>query len=174
MSTTKLVTGKVRLSYVNIFEPSSISEDQEKKYNVSIIIPKSDKVGVEKAKAAIAAALKAGEVKFGGKIPAVYKNPLRDGDAERPDDPAYAASFFINANSFKKPAVVDADINPVLDKEEVYSGCYGRVVVNFYAFNVSGNKGVAAGLNSVQKLADGDRLGGDVSNPADDFGDDLM
>ena len=174
MSNTKLVTGKVRLSYVHIFEPSAISEDQEKKYNVSILIDKKDTATVDKAKAAIQAALKAGEAKFGGKIPTVYKNPLRDGDAERPDDEAYAGKYFINANSFKKPQVVDANLDPVLDKEDVYSGCYGRASVNFYAFNVSGNKGVAAGLNSIQKLEDGDRLGGDVSSAADDFGDDLM
>jgi hypothetical protein len=176
MSTTKVVTGKVRFSYAHVFEPSAIEEGQEKKYSVSVIIPKSDKKTVKKIQDAIAAALEEGKAKFGGKIPAVYKNPLRDGDEERPDDENYEGSYFVNANSARKPGVVDANLDPILDKEEFYSGCYGRASINFYAFNVSGNKGIAAGLNNVQKLEDGIKLSGGASSAEDDFGsdDDLM
>lgn len=170
---TKVITGKgVRFSYAHVFEPSAIEEGQEKKYSVSIIIPKKDKKTIAKIQAAIKAAAEEGKAKFGGKVPKNYKQPLRDGDEERPDDEAYADSYFINANSTRKPQLVDEDLDPILDKEEFYSGCYGRASVNFYAFNVSGNKGVACGLNNIQKLEDGERLGGSVSTAEDDFGDD--
>ena len=161
MSETKVVTGKVRFSYAHVFEPKAIEEGQTPKYSVSLIIPKSDKTTIAKIKAAITAALEEGKTKkFGGKLPAVWKNPLRDGDAERPDDENYAGSYFINANSTNKPGLVDENTNAIINKEDFYSGCYGRASVNFYAFNTSGNKGVACGLNNLQKLEDGERLGG--------------
>lgn len=173
MSTTKVITGKVRFSYANVFEPKAISEDQEKKYSVSLIIPKSDTRTIDKIKKAVQAALEEGKSsKFGGKIPAKYKNPLRDGDEERPDDENYADSYFVNANANKKPGVVDENRDEIIDKDEFYSGCYGRASINLYAFNVNGNKGIAAGLNGVQKLEDGERLGGGVFNADEDFGDD--
>ena len=129
-------------------------------------------------KAAIKAALEEGKAKFGGKIPVTYKNPLRDGDAERPDDENYENSYFINANSARKPGLVDENLDPIIDKDDFYSGCFGRASINFYAFNVSGNKGVAAGLNNLQKLEDGVRLSGGGASAEEDFGadndDDLM
>ena len=94
--------------------------------------------------------------------------PLRDGDAERPDDEAYADAYFINANSATAPGIVDADRNPILDRSEVYSGVYGRASINFYAFNSNGNKGIACGLNNLQKIRDGEPLGG-KSRAEDDF-----
>lgn len=175
--TTKVVTSKVRFSYAHVFEPTAIEEGQTKKYSVSLIIPKSDTKLVSKIKAAIKAALEEGKAKFGGKIPANYKNPLRDGDEERPDDENYKNSYFINANSIRKPGIVDENLDPIMDQDEFYSGCYGRASVNFYAFNVSGNKGVAAGLNNLQKLEDGPRLAGGSSAEEDfgsDYDDDLM
>lgn len=170
MSQTKVITGKVRFSYAHVFEPHAMEEGQEKKYSVSIIIPKSDKKTVAKIEAAIDAAFKEGQSKFGGKLPKTWKNPLRDGDVERPDDEAYADAYFVNANSSKKPGVVDENTDDIIDRDEFYSGCYGRASINFYAFNVSGNKGVAAGLNNLQKLEDGERLSGG-STAQEDFGD---
>lgn len=174
MASTKVITGEVRFSYAHVFEPHAMEEGQTAKYSVSIIIPKKDKKTIEKIKEAIKAASEEGKAKFGGKIPTNLKSPLRDGDTEREGDEAYADSYFINANSSRKPGLVDSDLNPILDKEEFYSGCYGRASINFYAFNTSGNKGVAAGLNNIQKLRDGESLGGSVASAEDDFGDDLM
>lgn len=170
MSETKVITDKVRFSYAHVFEPAAIEEGQEKKYSVAIIIPKSNKKLIAKIKEAIEAAIEEGKAKFGGKIPATLKKPLRDGDEERPDDEAYKNAYFINANSARKPGVVDENLDPIIDKDEFYSGCYGRASINFYAFNVSGNKGVACGLNNLQKLADGERLSGG-STAEEDFGD---
>lgn len=165
---TKVITGKVRFSYVHVFEPYAANDGQEPKYSISLLIPKSDKETLRKIKAAIEAAKQAGISKWGGKIPANLKLPLRDGDEERPDQPEYAGHYFINANSKTKPGVVDKHLNPILDSTEVYSGCYGRASINFYAFNTAGNKGIACGLNNLQKLADGDYLGG-RSRAEDDF-----
>lgn len=169
---TKVITGKVRLSYANLFEPKSIN-GSEPKYSVSIIIPKSDKQQIEVIKQAIENAKERDKGKWGGKIPANLKLPLRDGDEERPDDEAYANSYFINANSFKAPAVVGLEKDKVtgkaipLSEEEVYSGCYARVSINFYGFNAAGNKGIACGLGNVQKIEDGERLGGGSSAEED-------
>lgn len=167
---TKVVTGKVRFSYMHIWEPTAIEEGQDKKYSVSLIIPKSDKTTLTKIKAAIEAAKEEGKKKFGGKIPTNLKLPLRDGDAERPEDDNYADSFFVNANCKTKPGVVNKKVEPIMDQEEVYSGCYGKASITFYAFNTSGNKGIACGLNHIMKTEDGDPLGG-RSRVEDDFAD---
>lgn len=172
---TKVVTGKnTRWSYVNAWEPKSINGGQPK-YSVSLIIPKSDKATVEKIKDAIQAAYEEGESKLRGNgrsVPplSAIKIPLRDGDKERPDDPVYAGSYFMNANSSTAPGIVDAELNPILERSEVYSGVYGRASVNLYAFNSNGNKGIACGLNNLQKIRDGEPLGS-KSRAEDDFAD---
>jgi len=165
---TKAVTGEVRFSYLHVFEPNAIEEGQTPKYSVSLLIDKSDKKTLAAIKKAIEAAKTAGAPKWGGKIPPNLKTPIRDGDAERPDQEEYKGKFFVNANSVGKPGVVDQNVQPILDSTEVYSGCYGRASVNFYAYNVSGNKGIACGLNNIQKMRDGDTLGG-RSRAEDDF-----
>ena len=172
MSDTKVITTKVRFSYAHVFEPTAIEEGQSKKYSVAILIPKKDKKLIAKIEAAIKAATEAGKAKtFGGKIPTSnFKLPLRDGDDERPDAEEYAGMLFLNASSQTKPGLVDENLDPIMDKEHFYSGCYGRASINFYAFNKAGNKGVAAGLNNIQKLEDGEKLSGGGSSPEEDFG----
>ena len=170
---TKVITGvNTRWSYVNAWEPKSINGGAPK-YSVSLIIPKSDTKTIQKIQAAIQAAYEEGQGKLKGNgksVPAlsVLKTPLRDGDAERPDDEAYADSYFVNANSGTAPGIVDADRNPIIDRSEVYSGVYGRASINFYAFNSNGNKGIACGLNNLQKIRDGEPLGG-KTRAEDDF-----
>ena len=168
----KVITGKdTRWSYANVWEPKAINGGTPK-YSVSLIIPKSDTVTVAKIKAAIEAAYQEGESKLKGNgrsVPplSAIKNPLRDGDAERPDDPAYATAYFVNANSTTAPGVVDAACNPILTRSEVYSGVYAIVSLSFYAFNTNGNRGVACGLGNIQKVRDGEPLGGRVSASAE-------
>ena len=170
---TKVITGvNTRWSYVNAWEPKSINGGAPK-YSVSLIIPKSDTKTIQKIQAAIQAAYEEGQGKLKGNgksVPAlsVLKTPLRDGDAERPDDEAYADSYFVNANSGTAPGIVDVDRNPIIDRSEVYSGVYGRASINFYAFNSNGNKGIACGLNNLQKIRDGEPLGG-KTRAEDDF-----
>lgn len=172
---TKVITGPdTRWSYANVWQAKSINGGTPK-FSVSLIIPKSDKATIAKIRAAIEAAYHEGEAKLKGNgrsVPAlsVLKTPLRDGDAERPDDEAYADSYFVNANSSTAPGIVDADRQPIIDTSEVYSGVYGRASINFYAFNSNGNKGIACGLNNLQKIRDGEPLGG-KSRAEDDFAD---
>ena len=138
-----------RLSYAHLWEPDSIN-GSEPKYSVSCIIDKNDKETIAKIKKAN------------------LKTPLRDGDIDRPEDEAYADSMFLNANSKQAPQIVDRQVQPILDQSEVYSGCYGRVSITFYAYNSNGNKGIAAGLGNVQKLRDGEPLGS-RANAKDEF-----
>jgi len=166
---TKVITGKVRLSYVHVFEPKAIAEGQDPKYSVCLLIPKTDKEQILKLKSAIEAAKKEGTPKWGGKVPPNLKLPLRDGDEERSDQAEYAGMYFINANSKQAPGVVDKAVNPILDRNEIYSGCYGRASITFYPFNQAGNKGIACGLQNLQKLSDGEPLGS-ISRAEDDFG----
>lgn len=163
----KLVTGKVRLSFVNAFVPSGMA-GAEPKYSVQILIPKTDKVTLDKIQKAIDEAISEGTKKWGGKVPPRLKMPLRDGDEEKPDVAAYKGMMFMSCSSKQKPNVVDAQVQPILDATELYSGCYGRVSINMYAFDVSGNRGIACGLNNIQKLADGESLAG-KSRAEDDF-----
>lgn len=172
---TKVITGPdTRWSYCNAWEAKAINGGTPK-FSVSLIIPKTDTVTIEKVKAAIQAAYEEGQSKLKGSgksVPSLkaIKTPLRDGDLERPDDEAYANSYFINANSASAPSIVDADRQPIIDHSEVYSGVYGRASINFYAFNSNGNKGIACGLNNLQKIRDGEPLGG-KSRAEDDFAD---
>lgn len=166
-TSVKVVTGIVRLSYCSVWEPKSINGGAEK-YSVSVIIPKDDKKTITAINAAIDAAIADSAGKFGGKVPskASLKLPLRDGDAEREDE-AYSNSYFVNANSTSAPQIVDKDLNAILDRNEVYSGCYARVSLTFYAFNSNGNRGIACGLGNIQKMRDSEPLGGRTSAEAD-------
>jgi len=169
MENTKVVTGKIRLSYAHLFQPRP-TDGGELEYSTAILIPKNDKETLRKIQTAINAvkADPAAITKWGGKVPPNLSTPLRDGDIDRPDDPVYAGHYFINARSKQKPGVVDQNCQAVLDASEVYSGCFARVSINFFSYAVSGKKGVGAGLNNVQKVADGDALGG-RARPEDDF-----
>lgn len=172
---TKVVTGKVRFSYANVHQPRGF-DGQEAKYSICLLIPKRDTKTVAAINAAIEAAKEVGRDKWGGKIPPNLRTPLRDGDVEK-DQPEFRGHYFINASSKFKPGIVDRNRDPLLDPTEFYSGCYGRASINFYAYNFAGNRGIAAGLNNLQKLADGEPLGGrtraedefDEWNEDDDF-----
>ncbi len=166
VNATKVIV-PCRFSYLHCWEPDSVNGG-DPKYSVSAIIPKSDTKTINAIKAAIEQAKKDSVSKWGGKVPANLKLPLRDGDIDRPDDEAYANSYFFNANSRQAPQVVDARVQPILDQSEVYSGCYGKISVTFYGYNSNGNRGIAAGLGNIQKLKDGESLGG-RSSAADDF-----
>lgn len=171
VNSTKVVTGKVRFCYTHVFEPSAVNEGDEPKYSVCLLIPKEDKATLQKIENAVKAAIELGKSKLAdknGRVPSSIKLPLRDGDDDRSDDPAFAGCYFINANSLRKPSIVDKDLNPIMDKDEFYSGCYGRASINFYAYNIQ-SKGIAAGLNNLQKLADGEMLAGG-STAEEDFG----
>lgn len=175
---TRVLISEARLSYPFIWEPRAQFEGGKEKYSVSLLIDKEDSATIQQVKQAIKNALQVGINKFGGKTPDISKirTPLRDGD-ER-DDEAYHGHYFINASSIQAPQIVDSTVAPILDRNEVYAGCFANVTLNFYAYNVNGNRGVAAGLGNIQKVRDGEPLGGrttaasdftNVSVDSDDF-----
>lgn len=165
----KVTTDVARLSYTKtLFEA-----DEKGAYSICVLIPKTDKETVARIKAVVEKIKTDPKslAKWEGKFLANMKQPLRDGDTERDTEksPEYKGHYFINCNTYTKPGVVDAQLNPILDKSEVYSGCYGRVSMSAAPFNQDGNKGIKFYLNNVQKLKDGEPLGGAASRPEDDF-----
>lgn len=180
---TKIIIGPVRISYAHVWKPTAMEEGATLKYSVSLIIPKDDKETVAKINAAIEAAKMVGKAiltdkKTGKLLPdSRLKLPLNDGDIKRPDDAVYANSYYLTANSITKPGIVslekDAEgkFKQITDESQVYSGCWCRVSVNFYAYP-KGNIGIAVGLNNIQKVRDGEPLGGRSSADAD-FDDDF-
>lgn len=180
---TKVILKNVRLSYANIWAPRE-TDSGEMKYSAALLIPKTDKKTVMSINKAIEAAKIEGKSKLAnkaGKIPSNIKLPLRDADEEGKDeDEVYAGHYFINANSNRKPQIVDRAKEAIEDRDEVYSGCYANVSVNFFAYNSNGNIGIGCGLGNIQKLKDGERLGGgstadeDFEELEDDEDDDLL
>lgn len=183
MSTTttapgKVITGPVRISYAHLFEATAMEEGDTPKFSTAIIIPKDDTDTIDKINGVVEAIKSQVKAKNNGKLPAKFKLPLRDGDEDRPDDEAYQNAYFLNCSSKTKPGIVSTAKDkegkwiPITDETLVYSGCYCRVSINFYPFDTKGNKGIAVGLNNVQKLRDGDPLAG-RSSANDDFDDDI-
>lgn len=173
---TKIITGKVRLSYANVWEPTE-DDGGVLWYNTSILIPKDDKDTLRKIKTVVDHLKEQAKAKYNGKLPTNFKSPLRDGDDEKPDNPEYAGQYFFSAKSKNKPGIAKpvgkngdgtTKFQEISDTTEVYSGCYVRVSINFYLFDTKGNKGIAAGLNNIVKVQDGEFLGG-RSNLNDDF-----
>ena len=172
---TKVVTGKVRFSYVSIFEPKAPNGGGDPKYSVTLLIPKSDSTTYGKIQAAMAEARENFCKRNGASaLPAKPNHTLHDGDGVRdsgdPYGPECRGCYVITVSSKQKPVIVDAFRNEVTDPGEVYSGCYGRAAINFYGYNSNGKKGISAGLLSVQKLSDGEPFG--TVGSADDFDDD--
>lgn len=167
---TKVITGLVRLSYAHIWEAVKANDDDEtKNFGAALLIPKTDKKTIALIKAAIEAAKENGKnSKFGGKIPANLKLPLRDGDAEKPEDENYAGHYWVSAKSRTRPGVVDKNRQPIIEQDEVYSGCYVYASITFYPFDAKKkNLGIACGLNHIMKVKDGEPLGGRSSAESD-------
>lgn len=170
---SNLVTGKVRFSYANVFEPRQ-TPNGDLKYSVTLLIPKSDANTYQRIVNELNKTLEEGVASvFKGVMPASPKMPIYDGDGVRPSgeafEPECKGHWVMTANSNSAPEIVDASCNPILSKNEFYSGCYGRASLRFYAYNQNGNKGVGCGLGNVQKLEDGQPLDGRTT-AAEDFG----
>ena len=168
----KLVTGKVRFSYANVFEPrETIGGDS--KYSVMLLIPKSDSVTYNRIMDEINKTLQESIDVFKGVMTSNPKLPVHDGDGLKQSGEAYGPEckghWVLTASSKDTPEVVDAQCNPIISRTDFYSGCYGRASLRFYAYNQSGNKGIGCGLGNVQKLEDGQPLDGRTT-AAEDFG----
>ena len=173
-SDTKIRIGEVRLSYAFLFHKRNNPDGTEGKYSTAVLIPKDNTQAVKLINEGVEAARQAGRVeKFGGKVPANLKTPLRDGDEEHPDDGAYTGMYFLNCSSERKPdlkVLENGSLTDALDEDDVYSGCWGAITLNFYPYSVQGNKGIGCGLGNFVKTRDGDRMSGG-STGDEDFGD---
>jgi hypothetical protein len=171
MKSTAMNTGLCRASYLNALAPRAAQEGAKPKYSVQLLIPKTDTETVKNIKACIAAAHAAdkdGANKLKGIV--TPKNPLHDGDGLKPSGEAYDATcqghWVMSASSDNKPGLVDINGDKMEDADEWYSGIYVRANINFYAYNAAGNKGIACGLNHLQKRRDGEALAGSGSPTA--------
>jgi hypothetical protein len=158
-----VTTGQVRLSYVHLFKPYANQPNQEPKYSVTILLPKSDVATKQRIDVAINAAIQqAVQAKWNGARPPMPSIPIHDGDGVRqsgePYGPECKGHWVITASSKQQPAIVDLNLNPILNQSDVYSGMYARVNINFFGFANSGNKGIGCGLGPVQKIGDGEPL----------------
>lgn len=151
-----------RFAYLNCWRKKTFGDGKEK-YGVTAIISKEDTETIRKISEAIEFVKQASQAKWGGKIPPNLRSPLHDGDIEKSENPAFRNAYYINTKSTKKPQVVDENIEPIVDETEVYSGCYGRVSVVFFAYNFSGNRGISTVMCHIQKLKDGEVLDGTIS-----------
>ena len=170
--TTKIITGKVHLSYVNLLKPKAMNEGDDPKYSCVILIPKEDKETIKKIRNAQKAAWEAAKNdKLKGVKWENVKHTLRDGDNDDSIDteerPEYAGHMFMSVSSRTAPQIIDKYKEKVDSEDEVYSGVYARVSLNAYAYNTKGNKGISCGLNNVQIIAKGDFLGGRSSAESD-------
>lgn len=164
---TTAVVQNVRLSYVNVFKPYSNSPEQAPKYSSTILLPKSDLVSKQNLDAAIQAAVQKGlNEKWNGVMPPVVANPIHDGDGVKQDGTPFGDEckgcwvFTASSNADRQPQVVDRNVQPILDQSQIYSGVYANVAINVFPYIHTGKKGVGFGLTHIQKVRDGEVLGG--------------
>ena len=165
----KVVFGPCRLSYTHLFSKYAPEGDPANgKFMTNVLIPKEEKETIKAIQQAIEAGKKSAIVsKWGGKEPKKLDMPLRDGDTDKEDDDVYSGHFYVNAKSTTRPGVCDKNKSPIMDEDEIYSGVWAIVSVTFFGYDVSGNRGVACGLNNIMKFKDGERLGGRASAESD-------
>jgi hypothetical protein len=172
----KVITGRARASYVNVFRPRKNDLSGKEEYSMMVIVPKSDKKTVSALKDA---AQGAADERWGGKPPKGIRMPLRDADREADDagEPVQAhlkGCYFMNVKSNDKPGLVDKNRMEVIDANEFQSGDYCRVSLNAFAYDVNGNRGVSFGLQNIQVLDKGEPLGSKAraEDEFDDWSDD--
>lgn len=178
MTDTDVVTGKVRLSYTHLFKPYAREAGQDEKYSTTVLLPKSDTDTLDRINAAIEAAKEKGrDGKWNGAVPPVVNTPVHDGDGVRPTDGMPYGDeckghwvFTASSRAENPPEIVDRNGSPIINQSEMYSGVYARVCINVYPYNSNGRKGIGFGLGPVQKLEDGEALGGQPVSAADAFG----
>ena len=164
----KVMTGKARISYAHLTRPYAHDEKSDPKYSATFLIPKTDTATKAQLDAAIAAAIEAGKQgKWNGVVPPRVATPIWDGDGVRASGEPFGEEakgcWVFTASSKQRPGIVDANIQPIIDENEIYSGMYARATIRFFAYASNGKKGIGVGLNNVQKLADGEPLGGRTS-----------
>lgn len=165
-SPTRVITGIVRLSFSNLFEPRQNDDGSKGRYDCCLLIDKSDETTIECInKATEGAKAKGIAEKWGGKAPKNFQNPLHDGDDK--EDDQYSDTFkgvmYVNPKSKSRPGIVDKHGAKIIDPEELYSGCYVIAALSFFPYEMNGNRGVGIGIDNVMKWKDGESLAGKPS-----------
>ncbi len=182
---SQVKTKLVRFCYCHLAEPRAVVEGQDKKYSLNILIDKEDRETLARIQKAYEEAVQEGIEKFGqsfkGKVTPLKKAPgvgsrgiVIDCDMdEKFSAPEFKNKYMLSAKSnrpvsvgYRKNGVTYAYSSKEEIEENVYSGCYGAINFNLYPFNTVGT-GIAAGLNSVLKVKDGEPLGGHSSVTTD-------
>lgn len=149
-----VITPKAQACYAYVWEPrESLNKDKPPQYSIRLLFDR--KTDLSKLKKA---ASQAAKNFFGDRIPKGLESPFHDGNDK--DDPIFKNKIYINAKSNTKPGIVDADVNPIMDQSDFYSGCMCKASVYAFAYDTAGNQGVAFLLNNIQKIGDGPRLSG--------------
>ena len=170
---TKVLTGEVRLSYANLTTPRANKPGDKEKYSVTLLIPKSDTATKANIDASAEAAAQEAQGKlWNGVRPPVLPVPIHDGDGVRengtPFGPECKGHWVMTASTYNRPQVVhQSDVNTELAPQDIYSGMYARVTINFFGYLNNGKKGVGCGLGNVMKTRDGEPLAGGASASAD-------
>ena len=172
---TNLMTPEFRVAYANVFKPRKNDLSGEDEYSINMLFaPGADLTALK------AAAREALVKKFGpdpSKWPTGLRNPFRDqAERQRKDangvpltgpngqpllqDGHVAGAIFLSCKSKQRPGLVDEAVQDIIQEHQFYSGCYARATVRPYYYDNKGNRGVAFGLQNIQKLRDGDPLGG--------------
>jgi hypothetical protein len=176
---TRVVTGEVRFSFVNLLKPRASQLGGAEKYSVTVLLPKSDFATKQRIDAAIAAAMQIGKSKaWNGVIPPMVAIPVHDGDGVKPSDgmpfgEECKGHWVFNASTGvdQPPKIVDANMNPIINPTEIYSGMYGKIAVNFGPYANAGKKGIGCYISTnVLKTRDGEPLGSSAPDAASDFG----
>lgn len=166
----KVLTPKFRVSFPNVFKAKVNNLSGEEEFSLVALFPKDADLTFLKAAAKEAIVEKWGADK--SKWPKLLRNPLRD-QADKMKEGVLPAgheegAMFLNLKTKQRPGIVNENMEDIIDSSEFYPGCYARASVNAYAYDQKGNRGVAFGLSNIQKMGDGESLGG-RSTPEQDF-----
>ncbi len=169
-----VVLTNVRLSYVHLTEPYASQPGADEKYSAMVLVPKDNAANTKKIETAIAATTAKAREKYGKGFPDKPKTSVHDGDGTRPSDGMPYADecqqhWVFTASNKRQPTIVDRALQPILDSTEIYSGMYANVGITFFPYNTANNKGIGIALDNVQKIRDGEPLGGMRVSAEDDF-----
>jgi hypothetical protein len=157
---TSIVIGPCRLSFFHGWEPKAPKGSTKLQYSTQVLIDVNDKKNIDAINQAINEAREEGKDKLAGVKANKLRLPLYDGEDEFPGDPNYAGMMYVNASNTRAPEIVkkkNGKITPIIEEDEMYSGVYAFVHVNFFAYNNVG-QGVGCSLQSIMKYKDGERL----------------
>lgn len=166
---TVIRTPIFRVSFPSVFEKSGPpgTAPDKLKYSVVMLFDTREIAKDPKQKALWEAMLKAAKdcarEKWADKIPAGLMSPFRDGKEKEQYEGYGEGVMFCTAKSERRPGVVDQQVQRIIDPEDFYPGCYAHADINPYAWSYMGKNGVAFGLQNIQKVKDGEPIGGGAS-----------